>query len=129
MRKYRVTYFIFIITTIILGLLSRHIEGIPLFIGDILWGLMVYFITRFLFIDKSIRWVSIVSLLFCYAIEFSQLYHAPWINSIRHTVIGGLVLGETFAWTDMLCYAIGVNVGGLINEILNKPHANRPEIS
>jgi hypothetical protein len=128
MQRSRLTYFIFIVTTILLGLLSRHINGVPLFIGDILWGLMVYFIVGFLFINKSIRWVSIVSLLFCYGIEFSQLYQAPWINNIRHTVIGGLVLGETFAWTDMLCYAIGVNVGGLINEMLDKRRANRPGI-
>ncbi|WP_258140292.1 hypothetical protein [Mucilaginibacter phenanthrenivorans] len=40
--KPRLTYFLLIVATIILGLLSRHIPGIPLFIGDILWGLMVY---------------------------------------------------------------------------------------
>lgn len=65
--------------------MSRHISGIPLFIGDILWGLMVYFIVRFLLIKQSIKSVVIISLLFCYVIEFSQLYQAPWINNIRHT--------------------------------------------
>ncbi|WP_246138942.1 ribosomal maturation YjgA family protein [Mucilaginibacter frigoritolerans] len=117
MLKPRLSYFILIIITIILGLLSRHIAGIPLFVGDILWALMVYFIVRFLFITRSIKWVSIVSLLFCYAIEFSQLYQAPWINNIRHTVIGGLILGETFLWGDMLCYTIGIAIG-IIVEIL-----------
>jgi len=120
MRKYRVTYFILIITTILVGLLSRHINDIPLFIGDILWGLMVYFIVRFLFINQSIKWVSIISLLFCYAIEFSQLYRAPWINNIRHTVIGGLVLGEIFVWGDLLCYIVGIGIGILINSWLGK---------
>jgi hypothetical protein len=121
--KPRLTYFFLIITTILVGLLSRHIEGIPMFIGDILWGLMVYFIVRLLFINKSIKWDTIVSLLFCYSIEFSQLCQAPWINSIRHTAIGGLILGETFFWGDMVFYTIGVSAGILINVLLNK----RPE--
>jgi hypothetical protein len=100
--------------------LSRHITGVPLFIGDILWGLMVYFIIRCLFINRTIKWVSITSLLFCYAIEFSQLYQAPWINNVRHTVIGGLVLGEKFLWSDMLCYTIGIVIGILIEKLIAK---------
>jgi predicted neutral ceramidase superfamily lipid hydrolase len=112
--KTRLTWFILVIITIILGLLSRHIAGIPLFIGDILWATMIYFGFRFLFIYKSVKFIIIASLLFCYAIEFSQLYQAPWINNIRHTVIGGLVLGEAFLWGDLLSYTIGVAIGVII---------------
>jgi len=112
--KTRLTWFILVIITIILGLLSRHIAGIPLFIGDILWATMIYFGFRFLFIKKSIQFIVIASLLFCYAIEFSQLYQAPWINNIRHTVIGGLILGEVFLWGDLLSYTIGVAIGVII---------------
>ena len=116
--KPRFTYFILIILTIIFGLLSRHIAGIPLFIGDILWAMMVYWIMRFLFVTKSVKFSVIGSLLFSYAIEFSQLYQAPWINSIRHTVIGGLVLGETFSWGDMLSYTVGVAIGVAIDLLI-----------
>ena len=125
MQKSHLTYLALIIITILLGLLSRHINGVPLFIGDILWGLMVYFIVRFLFINQSIKWVTIASLLFCYAIEFSQLYQAPWINNIRHTVIGGLVLGETFVWSDLLCYAVGIGIGILVNVLPGKHWKDR----
>ena len=120
MRKSRLTYLSLIVITIFLGLLSRHIKGIPLFIGDILWATMVYFIVRFLFITRTIKWVTIASLLFCYSIEFSQLYQAPWINNIRHTVIGGLILGEVFLWGDMLSYTIGVGIGVLIENLIVK---------
>jgi hypothetical protein len=118
--KSRITYFFLIVTTIILGLLSRHIMGVPLFIGDVLWGLMVYFIVRFLFIKHTLKWATIASLLFCYAIEFSQLYQAPWINNIRHTVLGGLILGETFLWGDILSYTVGVGIGVLIENLIRK---------
>ena len=120
MHKTRTTYLALIIVTIIVGLLSRHINGVPLFIGDILWALMVYFIVRFIFINNTTKLAVIASLLFSYGIEFSQLYKAPWINNIRHTVIGGLVLGQTFLWIDMLCYAVGIGFGVLV-ELFIKP--------
>ena len=109
--KPRLTYFILIIITIIIGLLSRHFAGIPLFVGDVLWATMIYFGFRFLFIKKPIQFVVVLSLAFCYAIEFSQLYQAPWINNLRHTLIGALVLGEVFCWGDMLSYTVGVAIG------------------
>jgi hypothetical protein len=118
--KSRSINFILICATIILGLLSRHISGIPLFIGDVLWATMVYFMVRFLFINRTIKWVTIASLLFCYAIEFSQLYQAPWINRIRHTVLGGLILGEVFLWGDILSYTIGVGLGILVEKLIIK---------
>jgi hypothetical protein len=121
MRK-RIKYGILIIITIILGLLSRHIAGIPLFVGDILWATMIYFGFRFLFIKKPIKFIVIASLAFCYAIEFSQLYQAPWINNIRHTVVGGLILGETFLWGDLLSYTAGVAIGvGVELSLRRKP--------
>jgi hypothetical protein len=116
--RFRITYFLLICLTIVLGLLSRHIAGIPLFIGDILWATMIYFGVRFLFITKPIKLIAIASLLFCYGIEFSQLYQAPWINNIRHTVLGGLILGEVFLWGDMLSYTVGVAIGILIEKII-----------
>jgi hypothetical protein len=120
MLKTRTTYFALITFTIITGLLSRHIDGVPLSIGDIFWALMVYFIARFILIDQTTKLAVIASLVFSYGIEFSQLYQAPWINNIRHTVIGGLVLGQTFLWSDMLCYTVGIGIGVLI-ELFIKP--------
>ena len=41
----------------------------------------------------------------------SQLYHAPWIDAIRDTLPGALVLGYGFLWSDLACYAAGVALG------------------
>ncbi|HEY2582111.1 MAG TPA: DUF2809 domain-containing protein [Mucilaginibacter sp.] len=121
MLRSRITYFFLIILTIIIGLLSRQITGVPLFIGDILWALMVYFIVRFFFIKRSVKFSVMWSLLFCYGIEFSQLYKAPWIDNLRHTLFGRLALGDTFLWGDMLCYTVGVGIGIITETIILKP--------
>lgn len=101
-----------------LGLASRHFSITPLFVGDILWATMIYFIVRFFFINKPVSIIATISLLFSFAIEFSQLYKAPWIDSIRPTLFGRLVLGATFNWGDMVCYAFGVGIGVLVDRYL-----------
>ncbi len=50
----------------------------------------------------------------------SQLYHAEWIDSIRATTLGGLVLGYGFLWSDLVAYTIGVGIGFLFELILWK---------
>jgi hypothetical protein len=45
------------------------------------------------------------------AVETSQLYHAPWIDGIRATLPGALLLGSGFLWSDIACYAVGAMIG------------------
>jgi hypothetical protein len=42
------------------------------------------------------------------------LYHANWIDTIRKTTLGGLILGYGFLWSDLLAYAIGIAAGVII---------------
>ncbi len=55
-----------------------------------------------------------ISLFLAFLIEISQLYHAPWIDAIRQTTPGGLVLGFGFLWTDIVCYSVGVVIGFVV---------------
>lgn len=56
--------------------------------------------------------------MFSFAIEFSQLYHSPWIDSLRNTRVGGLVLGYGFLWSDLVSYTVGIGVGVLIEKLI-----------
>jgi Protein of unknown function (DUF2809) len=47
-------------------------------------------------------------------VEVGQLYHAPWIDSIRRTTLGRPILGFDFVWSDLACYALGDGPGILI---------------
>jgi len=101
------------------GLLSRHWRAympheVNLVLGDALWALMVYLMVRFALIGKSIRTVFLISLAFCYAIELSQLYHSAFIDGIRSTTLGGLVLGYGFLWSDLLAYLMGASAGAAV---------------
>lgn len=112
--KKRILYAGLILFIIVLGLLSRRVPGIPLFTGDLLWAMMIFFVMRFLFINTNSRSVALLSFSICCAVEISQLYQEDWINHIRQTIPGRLILGQGFLWTDIIAYAAGVIIGYLI---------------
>src|SRR5580765_4710908 len=114
----RLFYFFIVAVIVILGLSSRRYSyALPGFIaeyaGDTLWAMMVFFIFRIIFISLSTFRIAVMALVFSYLIEISQLYQADWINSLRGTRLGGLVLGYGFLWSDIVCYSVGVLIGAV----------------
>jgi hypothetical protein len=116
LNKTRLLYFTLTILIIILGLISRRIAFIPLFVGDILWATMIFFILKSLLLNKDTKTLVIFSLIICFAVETSQLYQADWINNIRVTLPGRLILGRGFLWTDLMAYIAGVLLAMMIDK-------------
>ena len=52
--RLRLKYFIITCLIVVLGLLSRKITLVPLWVGDVLWATMIYFILRFFMLKASI---------------------------------------------------------------------------
>ncbi|NUC18093.1 DUF2809 domain-containing protein [Bacillus mycoides] len=124
-KRNRLLYVMFTIVVIILGLSSRKFvfvlpDLLNDYLGDALWALMIFTGFGFLFPKIETSKLAFISLIFCYGIEISQLYHAEWIDSIRATTLGGLVLGYGFLWSDLVAYTIGVGVGMLGEFMLRK---------
>ena len=119
----RPIYAFLVAFVIILGLASR-IRVAPHFVheyvGDVLYALMIFLGLGFLFPKFSPLKIAALALGFCFVIEISQLYHAPWIDAIRHTRIGGLVLGFGFLWSDLVCYLVGVSIGFFTERLISK---------
>lgn len=44
-------------------------------------------------------------------IEAAQLVRVDWLDALRATRVGGLVLGSTFAWADFPAYVLGAGLG------------------
>jgi hypothetical protein len=116
----RLAYVGLILIIIMLGLLSRQVAVIPLSTGDALWATMIFFMVRFFLVDSRMRSVALIGLSICYLVEFSQLYQAKWINDIRQTLPGRLILGQGFLWTDLIAYAIGIFIAYLVDVALEK---------
>lgn len=124
-KRNRVLYAALTIIVIILGLGSRKFayvlpDLLNAYLGDALWALMIFIGFGFLFHKMETKKIAFLSLLFCYGVEMSQLYHAEWIDIIRATTLGGLVLGYGFLWSDLLAYTIGVGIGMLFEFMFRK---------
>ena len=115
MKNVRLYYFISILLILILGILSRKISGIPLFIGDILYAVLIYFGIRFLIMNSKKSTSFLLGLLFCFSIEILQLVQIDRLIAIRKTTLGHYVLGVGFLWLDLLCYIIGTLLAFLID--------------
>jgi hypothetical protein len=113
-----------------LGLACRAEEvGLQWFVakysGDALWGLVVFVGFGFLLRRQSTLLVTALTVGFACSVEFSQLYHPLWLDTIRATRLGGLVLGTpsaTFAWGDIAAYLVGIACGVIAElAIFHKP--------
>lgn len=120
MNKTRIQYFILFLSVIILGILSRKISFIPLWIGDFLYAVMIYLLVRILLPFKKALYILVSSLLICFSIEFLQLYQGEWIIELRKTLFRRYVLGQGFLWSDILAYTFGATFTFLIEKIILK---------
>jgi Protein of unknown function (DUF2809) len=120
-----------VVLSVVLGIGSRRLHHIlPKFVtayaGDTLWAFAA-FLGFGLLLPRASTWhVAALAATFSMLIEVSQLYHAPWIDAIRATTPGGLILGFSFVWTDLACYAAGVVLGVVFEWVMFETWSLRP---
>lgn len=69
-------------------------------------------------------WVFIITCI----LEFLQLWHPPFLEQIRATLVGKLLLGTTFAWWDFPHYAVGCFLGWLwLRQLQGKGYAKKSQ--
>lgn len=86
--------------------LNDTFGGIPY---EIFWMLLVALIwprLRPISIALGVFWGTCI-------LEFLQLWQPDWLQAVRATLPGRLVLGNAFTWMDFPYYAIGCLVGWL----------------
>ncbi len=105
--------------TIALGLASRRVTwlfpaALGKYPGDALYALLVYWLLAQLAPRISPLRTAMVCTALCWGVEFLQLWHPPWLQAIRGTTPGHLVLGSSFAAMDLLAYVAGASVAAAI---------------
>jgi hypothetical protein len=111
--SYRIALLISILVIIPLGYIVR-------FSGDGYWnstfGAIAYqmlwvMLVQLLFPKVSLTKTAIGVFVFACAIEFLQLWQPPFLQAIRATLPGRLLLGNTFLWDDFPPYLAGCLMG------------------
>ena len=130
MQKFRLLVLVLIAILIVSAFATRSGSPlIPAFVeeygGDTLWALMVYLVVRFIVPHWSPLKSALLTLLIALLGEISQLYHAPWIDTIRSYRLGGVILGYGFLWSDLICYTIGILIGAFSEWALRKAFSGK----
>ena len=89
-------------------------RGITSCIGDAAWALAVFFGYGLLLPGLSTVKIVVLAATTSLLVELSQLYHGAWIDAIRGSTLGHLILGSGFDPLDLVYYSIGLGVGALI---------------
>ena len=112
-RSRRVAFALAAILVIGLGLTTR-LPGLnwpPMvakYLGSFLWGAMVFCVAGFVRPRWRIGHLALAASCIAVAVELSQLWHTPWLDSFRQTRLGVLLIGRFFAWADILAYLAGI---------------------
>lgn len=121
----RLVYIPLVCTVFCAGLATHVVRAhLPHFLAeyvpDTLWALWVFLVVVCIARCLSTERAAAYALAFAYLTELGQLYHTPWIDHIRSTTLGHLVLGDTFQWSDLLCYTAGIAIGTAVDLTLQQ---------
>ncbi len=111
-RRGRARSFVAVLVAIAIGLASR--SGHPwcpawfvVHAGDVLWASCLYFFLALLRPNARPRSLLLATLLLSFLVELSQLLSWEWLNAIRSTTPGRLVLGQGWQLEDLPRYLVG----------------------
>ena len=116
---------------IALGLASRRsFSPFPAMLGnypgDALWAWVVLLCVAWLrpaiARGRLVAW----SLVIAFAIEFLQLYQAPWIQALRANKLAYLVLGNGFDPLVLAAYVLGIALGVAVDLVWQRLRPVRP---
>ena len=112
LKYFLLTIFIFIVEVLI-ATVFKDIFWLRAYFGDVLVVVLIYtFNQSFFEFDKTktIIWVFVFSCV----IEVLQYFHFGELLGLGNNKVAMIVLGNSFSWIDILCYAIGAAIIWLI---------------
>ncbi|OCW56634.1 DUF2809 domain-containing protein [Hoeflea olei] len=76
--------------------------------GSMLWGMMVFWLIAMVLPGLSLVRLALIAAVCAALVEFSRLYHTPWLDAFRLELIGALLLGRIFSWLNIVAYLAGI---------------------
>ncbi|MES2374396.1 MAG: DUF2809 domain-containing protein [Bacteroidota bacterium] len=110
MLRFSKIYFlltVLIFITEVLIAIYAHDNFIRPYFGDYLVVMLIYCFGMS-FISAPIWKIALATLLFSYLIETLQYFNFVGILGLQDSRIANIVIGNSFAWADILAYTLGV---------------------
>ncbi|MFV8328240.1 DUF2809 domain-containing protein [Flavobacterium sp. ZS1P14] len=92
-------------TEIIIALFV-HDQFVRPYFGDFLVVILIYCFLKS-FLNLSVWVVAFIVLLFSFSVEITQYFNAIGKLGLQNSEIAKAILGNSFAWIDLLAYVMG----------------------
>ncbi len=114
--------FVFLFVVEVLIALYFHDDFIRPFVGDMIVTVLVWSFARVIFPDKF-RLMSVYVMIFATLIEVGQYFNYVELLGVQDNPLLVTVMGTSFAWADIACYAVGCTVTAVIDFLLFRKKA------
>lgn len=106
-NKYFLITIILFLIEVSIATIFKDIVWLRSYFGDVLAVILIYtFILSFFEVKNKII-LNLGIFIFAFLIEFAQYFHFAELLGFKNNKIAMIVLGNSFSWIDILCYAIG----------------------
>ena len=105
-RNYFILTILFFLTEVAIALFV-HDNFIRPYFGDFLVVILLYCFLK-AFVKISVLVAASLVLLFSFAIETAQYFNTVEKIGMQDSKIATVVLGNSFAWMDLLAYTLGI---------------------
>lgn len=105
-NKYFLLTILLFITEVLIALFL-HDNFIRPYVGDYLVVILIYCFCMS-FISAAVWKIALATLLFSYLIETLQYFNLVGMLGLQHSRIANIIIGNSFAWADILAYTLGI---------------------
>lgn len=116
--------FLLLVGIEVLIALLVHDRFIRPYVGDVLIVGVIYSFVR-IFVPNRLKLLALYVFLFSVAVEIGQYFDFVSLLGLGHSQFLKILLGSSFSWGDILCYAVGaalcVGVDTSVRKIIAKP--------
>ena len=89
------------------------------YVGDMLVTLLLCCLCRVI-IPNKVRLLPLYVFAFSACVEFSQYFDLVSLLGLADNRFLSVLMGRTFSWLDLLCYAVGCAAASLLDQIVRK---------
>ncbi|WP_240186749.1 ribosomal maturation YjgA family protein [Pedobacter namyangjuensis] len=123
MFRFHLTSFLIAIAIFIIEvIIALYIKDnfIRPYIGDVLVVILIYYFVK-AFIKAPVLPMAIGVLIFSYLVETLQYFQFVKLIGLANNKLANIVIGNYFAWEDIVAYTIGITIVLFIETYFIKP--------
>lgn len=101
-----------------------HDRFVRPYVGDMLVVIVIYMFVR-IFVSEKIKLLPLYLFLFATAVEVLQYFRIAALLGLENNRVLSVLIGATFDWKDIVCYAAGCLLLGVYEAVRAKKRLPR----